>query len=332
MLVALAGVGAIVGLLINPTQGVAPPPDPDNLLDDGGFELSPESAVWNVIAKGAPAAPISLGQPARTGRRVARVASGSTITQDIGLGARSGRSYSASAWMRAVGGPISVHLLAATNCPQPEQAETAVTVPADRWLLVTATVTPRKGEQCSLRYQARAGGGGGTAVLIDDAALVDVLLLSASFEGTTEGWAPAERPEAVVFSSISAGPGGSALDATSVGRMVVRDGEGSVAQTLALDPSSEPLVATFTVGLRRPDAGGGGAPPATLALWLLCPDGNDNQTTQVEPGSEWQVASVELATRRSLVRPDGNGCRLRTEVYAGGTLDLDGARLTLRTA
>ena len=302
--------------------------DPNELLEDASFDLPPALSAWQPV----------LGSPAEAYRKVtgdgAIDGSGhgivrGTIRQDVPLPPVDGRAYRAVVAVRGAGG--SGVLRVETACAAGEErAETHFT-PTAEWHDVSATLTPMRGAACSLRVELASLDG--SPIAVDHASFADAGLKNPSFEQGGTGWA------ATSGAAFTTAADGGAFDGGAVARLRSTSTGGALVQDVALDRSSEPILAAVGVEVRSIGA------LATVELRLREPCSDQVVSMSASVGKEWTPIAVSMrrtpAARPGgvapdppqLIRPTGDPCNIGVAIVlrAPGAIEIDGTSLELRS-
>ena len=304
---------AVLGVALNPRRIALPEKATSGqLLLDGSFELAATSP-W--VGR--------VGGPARSGARGATVRPPRPLRQDIAIAAIDGHTYRAEAWVRGTGNGL---LTIMTRCPKPESVTTPIRA-TGIWTQISATLDARHGTGCSLGVEIAATHGD---FAVDDSSVIEDDLPNGSFETPAIPWDVAPAGASTTATAV---PVADAVDGTHVLRMTSAAANGSVGLEIPLDRSSEPFEATLSVMLRSV---GPNAVPVDVAVWGRCPGHDENQNRHLQVSRAWREVRVTFRfsarVEAALIRPDGDPCRLRPEIYLRqrGTIELDAATLSRR--
>jgi hypothetical protein len=331
----IAAVGSIVvvgGLVLtNPAEvTLTESQNPHELLRD---PLLVGEGAWRVVGGAANGGfeVVRTGSDA-TAPSFARVRG--TIRQEVPLTPENNRAYRFAMRIRATSPKApTVILRAQTACATNEEiAETTVQT-TEKWELRSVTLTPRRGEKCSLRVEIVAPDN--TSVDLSTASFVDSELTNPSFENGADGWAVTDRSKDAALDKT---PLPAAPDGAHVVTITAQETPVTIFQEVPLDQSSEAVRATFGFIARSMK----GRVEAQARVYEPC---SDRVTSKPITISEtW--SSVAVVQKRlgdaddglaieapDLIRPEGPPCVLRVEllINPGSVVQLDGAFVDLRS-
>ena len=302
--------------------------NPNELFEDASFDLAPSLSAWQPVLGSASATYREVsgdGAIDGSGHGVVR----GTVRQDVPLPPIDGRSYRAVVAVRGSGGQGVLRVQTACAAAE-ERAETHF-IPTAAWRVVSATLTPKHGAQCSLRVELVSMDG--SPISVDRGSFVDANLVNPSFEQGGTGWS------AAAGASLTTVADNGAFDGGAVARLTSSSPGGALVQDVLLDRSSEPILASAEVLVRSAEGA------VTVELQLRKPCSDERVTVSASVDGTWTPLTV--AMRRtpaattggvapdapSLIRPSGDPCSVGVSVVLRtvGTIEVDGALLSLRS-
>ncbi len=313
-----------VGLLarLNPEKvNKAWAPSAAEILEDPSFEVGQEFSAWRPV-EGSPPKTYAraLTRSALSGSAVGSLKG--TVRQDVPITPLNMVPYRFSlAAKSADASPAPVQLRLQTACASDEERASTTTKVGPKWTLVTVTLIPVHGDECSMRVEIASEG----AVLLDAASLGGTGVGNSSFERGTENWTfiPGGSTEKFSTRVEEGAPDGGAVAVLPSGT--------EVKQLVTLDRSSQPLIVRSAVRARSVD---GKPVRVQLRLWPACVA--EPIVVEATLGAEWNTvtaAQPRLETPKGelpvdppgIIRVDGEPCTtgISLRTIEGGPVEVD---------